>query len=252
VGADDRGSRAGLSQGRYTEIRVSDTGHGMDEQAAGRIFEPYFTTKEKGKGTGLGLSVVHGIVEKCGGSISVESTPGKGTTFTVLLPQREAKAVSVKDDKGPMVGTEKILFVDDEGIIIEMAREMLESLGYTATCLQDPQTAIKRFMDSPGDFDLVITDLSMPGIKGDKLAEKIYRVRPDIPIILCSGFNEGIDKDQASAAGVTGMLSKPFTLRGLNEAIRSALTDSASSPDKPNLAAATAGIIGQGQILAGG
>ena len=230
VGADDRSSRALLSQGRYTEVRVSDTGHGMDEQTAGRIFEPYFTTKEKGKGTGLGLSVVHGIVEKCGGSITVESTLGKGTTFTVLLPQKEAKAVSEKEDKEPMVGTERILFVDDEGIIIEMAGEMLQRLGYTATCLQDPQSAIKRFMDSPDDFDMVITDLSMPGIKGDKLAEKIYRIRPDIPIILCSGFNDGIDKDQTSSVGVTGMLSKPFTLRGLNRAIRSALTDSPSFP----------------------
>ncbi|MCD4687963.1 MAG: PAS domain S-box protein [Desulfuromonadaceae bacterium] len=252
VDADDRGSRAVLSHGSYTEVRVSDTGHGIDEQTAGKIFEPYFTTKEKGKGTGLGLSVVHGIVEKCGGSISVQSAPGKGTTFTVLLPQKEATAVSAKDDAEPMVGTEKILFVDDEEIIIDMALEMLERLGYTATCLQNPQTAIKRFMDSPDDFDLVITDMSMPGIKGDKLAEKIYGVRPDIPIILCSGFNEGIDKDQTSAVGVTGILPKPFTLRGLNEAIRSALTDSASSPDKPNPAAETAGIIGQGQLPAGG
>jgi len=199
-----------LNPGRYVNLTVSDTGHGIPKEDVDRIFDPYFTTKEVGKGTGMGLAVVHSIVKEHNGIVTVKSEPGKGTTFTIFFPavEKDAVAESEPAEKLPM-GNEKILFIDDEQSIVNMARQMLERLGYEVDAKMSSIEALELFRSKPDQFDLVITDLTMPKMTGDTLVKEILNIRPDIPIILCTGFSEKIDEKKATAIGAADYIEKP-------------------------------------------
>ncbi|MBN1516471.1 PAS domain S-box protein [Candidatus Sumerlaeota bacterium] len=210
--------------GDYVLLTVHDTGHGIDAQVLDRIFDPFFTTKGQGKGTGMGLAVVHGIVKSHQGAISVHTETGKGTTFEVILPRIEtsAESIPIEDEQAPM-GTERILIVDDEEMLVNMIRRMLEPLGYHVTARTGSEEAYQTFMTSPEDFDLVLTDLTMPKMTGFQLALEILETRPDMPILLCTGYSDAITPDEARNAGIREMMMKPLTKRELAIAIRRAL-----------------------------
>ena len=213
-----------LSPGRYVRLTVSDTGHGMDKDVLERIFEPYFTTKSLGEGTGMGLSVVHGIVKSYQGHISVYSEPGIGTIFNVYLPMiDDAPACVTADRKALERGSERLLIVDDEEQIVVMEKEMFTQIGYAVTACLTPEQALETFRKSPDAFDLVITDMTMPKMTGDKLALELLRTRPDIPIILCTGFSERINEEAAKAIGIREYVMKPIVLTEFSETIRKVL-----------------------------
>ena len=213
-----------LHPGAYVRLDVSDTGTGIEPENLHRIFDPFFTTKGKDEGTGLGLSVVYGIVKGCRGTIMVQSDPGKGTTFSVYLPAIENTAGKVKERAGQVPrGTERILFVDDETDLAQMCREMLEALGYNVIAMTSSSKALDRFESDPGNFDLVITDMTMPGMTGVDLAKELLRIRPDIPIILCTGFSETVTEEKARQLGIREFLTKPVSLQDLAVAIRRVL-----------------------------
>jgi PAS domain S-box-containing protein len=214
-----------LVAGDYAKLTVSDTGVGILPEHVDRIFDPYFTTKEREKGTGLGLAAVHGIVNSHGGAVDVHSRVGQGTDFDIYLPLT-SDVSAVDDAPQAMVtgGDERILVVDDEPDILEIEKEMLENLGYTVTAQERAADALALFAAHPANFDLVITDMTMPHLTGDRLSEKLRRIRPDIPIILCTGFNELISKEKAAELGIKGFLMKPFALRELSSCVRDLLT----------------------------
>ncbi len=214
-----------LAPGNYMLLEVSDTGCGMDQKTLSHIFEPYFTTKTKGEGTGLGLSVVHGIVESYQGHISVYSEPGKGTSFHVYLPrlaETPSFAAAVCSEIIPL-GTERLLVVDDEEMISMMLQLILQSLGYQVTVSSDSLEALALITQNPMAFYLLITDMTMPRLTGFELAQKALRLRPDLPIILCTGFSELINKEQAQALGIRAYLLKPVSVRELGQAVRNVL-----------------------------
>jgi signal transduction histidine kinase len=214
----------GLKKGNYVKLMVTDTGVGIDPNIKDRIFEPYFTTKEVDKGTGMGLAVVHGIVENYGGEIVVESELGKGTTFTVYIPIVENQVqIESKDDGEPLQGNERILFVDDEEMMSELGKDMLESLGYDVTAKSSSIEAFEKFKNQPDQFDLVITDQSMPGMTGGDLAERILQIRPDTPIILCTGFSTSISEVKAKSIGIKEFAFKPLVKKDIGKLIRKAL-----------------------------
>lgn len=216
----------GLAPGRYVRMRVKDTGHGMDQVVMNRIFEPFFTTKPVGKGTGMGLSVVHGIVQSYHGGITVDSEPGKGAVFDVFLPVIEDKPkIEVRTTKSVPTGEERILFVDDEVEIVESAREILEDLGYQVESENSPVEALRMFREQPDRFSLVITDMTMPRMTGERLARELLRIRSDIPIIMCTGYGELINGERAKEAGIKEIIMKPASIRNLAEAIRRALDE---------------------------
>jgi PAS domain S-box-containing protein len=213
------------SPGNYVRLTVSDTGHGMDKATAERIFEPYFTTKKPGEGTGMGLSLVHGIVKSYGGHISVYSEPGKGTTFHVYIPKVDSAPVKeTAAQKKLEGGTEHLLIVDDEQPILLLEEEMLSPLGYRITACPTAGEALEKFRASPASFDLVITDMNMPKILGIDLAREMQRIRPDIPIILCTGFSDRIDAEKAKSLGIREYIEKPIVRTALAGAIRRVLT----------------------------
>jgi CheY-like chemotaxis protein len=210
-----------LEEGSYLLLSVTDTGVGMSKEILARIFEPFFTTKEKGKGTGLGLSVVHGIVRDLGGAVSVYSEEGKGSTFKVFLPK--AKGVARVEEEKPREvqrGKERILFVDDEPGIRELAQGALENLGYHVTLAANGVEALARLKTDLTAFDAVITDFTMPNMTGHVLAKEIKRLRPDLPVILCTGYSTTQPADQDSGLHIDGFLSKPFTIRELSASLR--------------------------------
>jgi PAS domain S-box-containing protein len=220
--SDDIDHPGDLDPGQYTKLTVSDTGHGIEPAIMERIFDPYFTTQEKGKGTGLGLSVVHGIVNTHGGHISVYSEPGKGARFDVFLPlfdSADIKAEIISLDK-LAAGDEHILLVDDEKVVVDVVQQMLERLGYQVTVRTSSIEALEVFRASKDKFDLVITDLTMPNMTGDKLAGELMNIRPDIPIILCTGFSEKMSKERAEALGIKGLLMKPIVKSDLAKTVR--------------------------------
>ena len=209
-----------LRPGDYLRLTVADTGCGMDGQTLERIFDPYFTTKEKGKGTGLGLAVVHGIVESHGGMIKVSSIPGQGTTFDIYFPVADPQAHhQPQTSQANPGGTERVLFVDDEPMLVDLGKAMLAKLGYSVTGVNDPQKAYDIFKQNPENYDIVITDLTMPGLTGNRLAEKLSAIRPDMPILMCSGYV----KDIGQHAFLSGYIHKPITLRDLARSVREAL-----------------------------
>jgi PAS domain S-box-containing protein len=213
-----------LSQGQYVKISVSDTGHGIAKENIDRIFEPYFTTKKVGEGSGIGLSVVYGIVKSYDGAISVDSEYGKGTTFNVFLPLVEKEpAFEEETDITTPTGCERILFVDDEKSIADMTSQMLKRLGYTVTVKTSSMDTLETFRAQPDNFDLIISDMSMPGITGDKLAKELQKIRPDIRIILCTGHSERINDEKAKSIGVRALVMKPIVKNELAKTIRKVL-----------------------------
>ena len=213
-----------LEAGPYLCLTVSDTGHGIDSAVMERIFDPYFTTKGVGEGTGLGLSVVQGIVRTYGGAITVHSEPGKGTTFNVFLPKMEQQVPVQAESRDALpTGAERILFVDDEETLAELGRETLESLGYTVLATTDSREALETFRADPHRFDLVITDMTMPSLRGEELARELLAIRPGMPIILCTGFSELIDETRAREMGISEFVMKPYTVANFADTIRKAL-----------------------------
>lgn len=223
-----------LEPGKYAVISVSDTGYGIPPELMGKIFEPYFTTKEIGKGTGLGLSVVHGIVKDHNGDIRVSSELGKGSIFSVYLPIIESETRQPPEKKIHRLetGTERILIVDDEAIVIQYEQKILEKLGYRVTARTSSIDALAEFKTRPHEFDLVITDMTMPNLTGDKLALKLLNVRPDIPIIICTGFSTRMDHQKAEALGIKGLLMKPVVTSELTQLVRKVLEETGKSADK--------------------
>ena len=214
-----------VKPGCYLRLAVQDSGAGMDKEIMDRIFDPYFTTKGVGKGTGLGLSVVHGIVQSYGGAITVHSSPGAGTGFHVYLPVHGNIATDRAEvwDEMPPGGTERVLLVDDERTTILPIQMMLKTLGYQVTAETNSMEALDIFARAPGSFDLVITDQTMPGLTGDRLVQKLRALRPDIPIILCSGYSSEIDEDRARDLAIQKFLFKPILFKELAAAVREAL-----------------------------
>ena len=213
-----------LDPGSYLKLTVSDTGHGIDGETMQKIFNPYFTTKGPGEGSGMGLAVIHGIVKSYGGNIIVESEPGKGATFNVYLPR-------IGEDVSPVAellvqfpkGSEKILFVDDEKDAVDAIEPMLQNLGYTVSSRTSSIEALEAFRNNPDAFDLVITDQTMPNMTGKDLAKELMVIRPDIPIILCTGFSEKIDERRAKEMGIRAFVMKPIVMRQIAQTIREVL-----------------------------
>ncbi len=217
-------ARLAVSPGTYVMLTVSDTGVGIAPEFMYRIFDPFFTTKEKGEGTGLGLSVVYGIVKEFEGSITVESEPGVGTTFKVCLPAITHLAEVGPEPGEPMVGgRERILFVDDEAILMEMGCDILGELGYRVTGVTSSSEALELFRAQPDQFDLVMTDMTMPGMTGAELSQEILQIRADLPIILCTGLSEMINEEKAKAMGIREFAMKPLSLRNIAQLTRKAL-----------------------------
>jgi len=215
-----------LAPGPYARLTVSDTGRGIPPETLPRIFEPFFTTKQREEGTGMGLAVVHGIVKSLGGDIKVYSEVGRGTTFLVHLPIIQAEDLpAVEEWREPPSGHEHILLVDDEEPLTQLICRMLERLEYRVTVRTSPVEALAAFRNNPPGFDLVLTDQTMPHMTGVQLAQEILQLRPDIPIILCSGFSETLSPKQALQLGLRAMLMKPLTIRDLATAVRQALDE---------------------------
>ena len=226
LSADDVLGHPGVSPGPFIELSVSDTGCGMDKQTQQRIFEPYFTTKETGKGTGLGLAVVLGVVQDHGGMITVDSELKKGTTFHVCFPAiiKEVKTPVKAEEVKPLpTGTERILVVDDETPIIALQKAVLSSLGYTVTVKSSSEEALKVFKNDPNSFDLLITDQTMPVLSGAKLAKEVLSIRPDMPIIICTGYSATLYKERAMEIGIKKYLIKPIDRKDLARTVRSVL-----------------------------
>jgi PAS domain S-box-containing protein len=218
----------GLESGRYIKLSVRDNGHGIKPQLTDKIFDPYFTTKEVGKGTGMGLALVHGIVKSYGGAVTVESKVGKETCFHVYLPtvEGDVDAVEAAQDPVPLpTGTEKILFVDDEKAAVDLMQSMLEKFGYKVTARTSSIEALEAFHNNPKGFDLVITDMTMPNMTGKALAKEMMSIRPDIPIIICTGFSEQIDEKGAKEMGIRAFLMKPIIMQKITNTIRQVLDD---------------------------
>jgi PAS domain S-box-containing protein len=220
-----------LHPGSYVQLSVSDTGTGMDRATLDHIFEPFFTTKAIGEGTGLGLAVVHGIMKSHDGSISVYSEPGKGTVFHLYFPVFEAEAVVREAETNPIPRgqEEQILFVDDEEVLANLGKKMLERLGYQVTVKTSALEAIAAVRDQPERFDLVITDLTMPVMNGAKLGSELLQLQPGLPIIITTGYTGVMTTGKAREAGFQEVLTKPITARALGEAVRRVLQSAASA-----------------------
>ena len=215
-----------LNPGTYVQLSIHDSGHGIPKEVKDKIFDPYFTTKEPGKGTGMGLSIIHGIVKSFGGFISFVSEMDKGSTFHVFIPVSEKEQLSESDIvERVSMGKENILFVDDEQILAEMGKTMLERLGYNVTIKSSSLEALTTFHNHHDQYDLVITDQTMPGMTGADLARRMIQIRPDIPIILCTGFSSIISEKGAKAIGIKGFAHKPLTKEDLSKLIRKVLNE---------------------------
>jgi signal transduction histidine kinase/CheY-like chemotaxis protein len=220
---------SGLLEGPYAQLTVRDTGTGIPADKLPRIFDPFFTTKEVGEGSGMGLAVVHGIVQGCDGIVHVESSPGQGSVFRVFLPLTRQKSGEESTASAPdlKTGDEHILLVDDESVLTELVTEMLESLGYLVTSFTSSEKALKAFEAAPQSFDLLLTDLTMPGVTGDVLARETMRCRPGFPVVICTGHSAMLDGSRLQAMGVRALLSKPYELSSLAETLRQALSGQA-------------------------
>ena len=225
--SDLNGSEAkafGLPPGGYVRLSVRDTGHGMKPETLAQIFDPYFTTKESGKGTGMGLAMVQGIVAASGGRVRVSSEPGEGTDCQVLLPIAEGEDTPSLKCRNPLpTGRESILFVDDEKVLLDVVDQMLRRLGYRVVCCNRSTEALAMVKADPDRFDLVITDLTMPEMTGDCLAEELLKLRTDLPIILCSGHSRHQIAKQIHDYGITAFIAKPLTIQDMAHTVRRAL-----------------------------
>jgi nitrogen-specific signal transduction histidine kinase/ActR/RegA family two-component response regulator len=213
-----------LSPGPYIRLRMRDTGEGIKPEIMNRIFDPYYTTKEAGKGTGMGLSIIHGIVKRHSGGIRVESALGKGTLFEIYFP---ALVKTVEEEKAPngeiKTGSERILFVDDEESMVNLNRQRLERLGYQVKSTTKPVEALEWFKADPDQFDVIVTDMTMPRLTGDRLAAEVLKIRPHMPVIICSGYSERMSEKKAAALGVRKYIEKPIDAQNLASALREVL-----------------------------
>jgi PAS domain S-box-containing protein len=218
-----------LAPGKYVVLETTDTGQGMDKETIDKIFEPYFTTKKSEGGTGLGLSVVHGIVEAHQGHISVSSEPGSGTSFQVYLPLSEEEEITTQrlmaEAMPVLEGAETIMFVDDEEKIVNLASDYFVNHGYTITTFRNGVAALQEFEKHPNRYDMVITDMTMPYLNGMQLAVRLMGIQPSIPIILCTGHSELIDRERATAMGIRGFLDKPVAMNHLLREVRTILDE---------------------------
>jgi len=216
-----------IEPGTYACLTVADTGIGMDKYTIGKAFDPFFTTKDRSKGTGMGLSVIHGIVKNAGGSINVYSEVGQGTEFHIYLPvvKSSSEQHELQTKESIQGGTEQILLVDDETTILKMEKQMLERLGYQVVSCDNSLKALETFQATPDEFDVVITDMAMPNMPGDKLSAELIKLRPDIPILLCTGFSERLPEEKAVSIGIKGFLMKPIVRADLSKKIREVLDD---------------------------
>lgn len=222
---EDVPAQSEISPGKFVELSVGDTGPGIPPEIQDKIFEPYFTTKEVGKGTGMGLSIIHGIVSSMDGFVICENKPEKGAIFRVFIPAVEKQAVTAAqlDVNVAAHGKERILLIDDEEILAEMGRIMLERLGYKVTIRSSSIDALSTFQNHPDQFDAVITDQTMPGITGFDLARRILQIRPDIPIILCTGYSNLITEEQVKKIGIKGFIMKPMSRKDISLLLREVL-----------------------------
>ena len=216
----------GVLPGKFLCVSVEDTGHGMEEEVMERIIEPFFTTKPIGKGTGMGLSVINGIIKSLNGFMTISSSPGQGAEFKVFIPVYEK---TIDNNSAIAQGTkfcegdEKILFVDDAESLAEMTRDSLESYGYDVTIFSSSLDALEHFKDKADKYDLIISDITMPGMTGDILVEQIRLIRPRIPVILCTGFSERIDEKKAETMQINALLYKPVPAENMVTTIRTIL-----------------------------
>jgi len=221
---DDLQSFPEVKPGKFVVLAIGDSGPGIPPNILGKIFDPYFTTKEVGKGTGMGLAIVHGIVTTSGGFVSCESELGKGTIFRVFYPAIEQHAVpAVKSLLTAPTGKGRILLIDDEEILAEMGQAMLERLGYEVTVHTGSLDALSDFQNQPDRFDAVITDQTMPGITGMELAQRMLQIRPDLPIILCTGYSNLVNEEQAKRCGIKGFAMKPMTKKEMATLLKDVL-----------------------------
>jgi nitrogen-specific signal transduction histidine kinase/ActR/RegA family two-component response regulator len=217
----DFGYMGMIEAGEYSIIEVFDTGCGIDQETIKKIFEPFYTTKPRGKGTGMGLSVVYGIVQSHNGNIQIKTKPGHGVTFRIFFPKSEISPLKFEKNENHYVfGTENILFVDDEILLVEMAKELLSSMGYNVTATYDSAEALKIIINNPEKFDLLITDQTMPKLTGAELAKEALKLRPDLLIIMCTGYSSSINSEKAIQMGIKKFLMKPVTRNELGMAIR--------------------------------
>lgn len=224
INRDFAAENPGITPGRHLCLTVRDTGHGMSAELINRLYDPFFTTKEPGKGTGLGLSMVHGIVINCGGAITVQSKPGAGSSFNIFFPVIEKQIQpGVKISLKAPTGTERIIFVDDEISIMDLGRQVLEQLGYQVKAFSSSEKALECFTSAPDDIDLIITDMTMPKLTGAKLAQAILAIRPDMPMILCTGFSETINEEKALSLGFKEYILKPISIDQIARSIRRVL-----------------------------
>ncbi len=223
---EELNNHPGLTSKKFIKILVSDTGNGMSQNISKKIFDPFYTTKEKGHGTGMGLSVVHGIVKRYKGFIKIDTQLGKGSIFSVYLPafeNRKAHGSNLEDQL--LFGSERILFIDDEEFQTDLGKQLLEKLGYRVSIETDSLKALEKFKQDPSAFDLIMTDMTMPNLSGDQLSREILSIRPDIPIILCTGYSEHITREKALKIGIKGYLSKPVLLKQMSKILRNVLED---------------------------
>ena len=218
-----------LAPGEYIELAVGDTGSGIRPDIADRIFDPYFTTKKIGEGTGLGLSITQGIVKSFDGAIRVESVMGQGTTFRVYFPCIREEVQEADLNQEVPCGKGRILFVDDETVLVQMGKVMLERLGYTVTSCTSSTEALAVFTASPHRFDLVITDQTMPGMTGMVLARRLLDTRPDLPVILCTGYSTQVNEQSAKAVGIREFVLKPFSKTLISQLVKRVLDPEAET-----------------------
>lgn len=214
-----------MEQAEYLKLTVTDTGPGIPPENLSRIFDPYFTTKPKEEGSGLGLAVVHGIIKKHEGEIAVRSKPGEGASFSIFLPKITSEVAEATEVEEAQIkrGQEHILLVDDEMALAETGRLQLEKLGYRVTARTSSVDALEYFRKQNHTVDLVLTDLNMPNMSGLRLTSEIHRLRPDMPVVLLTGFSESIDEDNLEAQGIAALIMKPFVRHNLSSTIRQIL-----------------------------
>jgi two-component system cell cycle sensor histidine kinase/response regulator CckA len=221
---DEQAFPHSVKPGKYVKITVTDTGTGMDEKTKDRIFDPFFTTKEMGRGTGLGLATVYGIIKGHKGMIDVESEPGQGTTFTIYLPASEKEAAKEKTAAGTIArGAETILLVDDEKMVVEVTRKLLESMGYRVYAAGSGQEAIAVYMEKRNAIDLVILDMIMPGLSGGETFDRLREIDPEIRVLLSSGYSIEGEAQHILNRGCNGFIQKPFHLEKLSRKVREVL-----------------------------
>ena len=245
----ERASTMGLCEGKHARLTISDDGCGMGQETLERIFDPFFTTKPFGQGTGLGLSVVHGIVKSHDGAITVSSEPDKGTTFQIYLPKSQGPVPGVPERRTEPLrpGTGRVLYIDDEEALVFLATRTLRRMGYEVTGMSEPARALEAFKARVNDFDLVVTDLSMPGMSGFELARQILELRPELPILMTSGYARPEDRDMALRMGIRDLILKPSSIAELGQTLdrwsRSQGLHASPSADAPS--ASAGGAAGQ-------